>query len=220
MVKFNNDWDELLANEFQKEYYLMLREVLKEEYRTRTIYPGMYDIFNALKLTAYNEVKVVITGQDPYINPGEAHGLAFSVLPTAKVPPSLQNIFLELQNDLGCSIPEHGCLISWAKQGVLLLNNVLTVERGKSRSHTGMGWERFTDAVLALINAKETPVVYLLWGKDAQTKGHFLNNTRHLVLTAPHPSPLAGGRFFGCRHFSRTNAFLENNGVSGINWQI
>jgi uracil-DNA glycosylase len=220
MVNLNNDWDVLLESEFKKEYYLKLREFLKEAYRTRVIYPNMYDIFNALKLTAYEQLKVVIVGQDPYINPGEAHGLAFSVQPSAKIPPSLYNIFKELETDIGCSMPQHGCLLSWAKQGVLLLNAVLTVERGKSRSHAGWGWETFTDRVLSLINAKDTPIVYLLWGRDAQTKGQFLNNSKHLVLTAAHPSPLAGGKFFGCRHFSKTNTFLENHGLTKIDWQI
>ena len=220
MVKLNNDWDELLKEEFQKDYYQKLREFLKIAYRTKTIYPDMYDIFNALKFTPFEQVKVVIVGQDPYINPNEAHGLAFSVQKGARIPPSLFNIFKELNDDLGCYIPSHGCLIDWAKQGVLLLNNVLTVEKSKSRSHAGLGWEIFTDKVLSLINEKHTPVAYLLWGNDAKAKGQFLNNPRHLILTAPHPSPLAGGKFFGCKHFSAANAFLVKNGLEKIMWEL
>jgi len=220
MVKLNNDWDELLKSEFSQTYYLQLREFLINAYRTKDIYPAMCDIFNAFKYTSYQETKVVILGQDPYINQGEAHGLAFSVLPNIKVPPSLHNIFQELVSDCGCTIPRHGCLIGWTHQGVLLLNSILTVERGKSRAHAGRGWEIFTDAVLRRINQKNEPVVFLLWGRDAQTKGNFLNNPRHLVLTAAHPSPLAGGKFFGCRHFSQTNDFFAMHGVPGIQWQI
>jgi len=220
MVNLNNDWDNLLKHEFEKEYYQNLRKFLITEYNTKTIFPDKYDIFNALKLTSYADTKVVILGQDPYINPGEAHGLAFSVQEGIKIPPSLQNIFKELKSDLGCTIPKHGNLSSWAKQGVLLLNNVLTVQNGKSRSHASKGWETFTDNVLSLLNQKNSPLVYLLWGKDAQSKGLFLNNLNHLVLRAAHPSPLAGGKFFGCRHFSKTNFFLEQNGIQGVNWVI
>ena len=220
MVKLHNDWDVLLAEEFTKEYYQKLRAFLKNAYSTRTIYPGMYDIFNALKLTPYNRVKAVIVGQDPYINPGEAHGLAFSVLPGAKTPPSLANIFKELHNDIGCDIPNNGHLVHWAGQGVMLLNTVLTVEARRSRSHAGQGWERFTDTVMHHLNDREVPMVFLLWGKDAQVKGRLIDNPRHLVLKAAHPSPLAGGRFFGCGHFSKTNAFLVKNGESAIDWQI
>jgi uracil-DNA glycosylase len=220
MVTLNNDWDGLLADEFKKDYYLKLRAFLKEAYSTATIYPVMHDIFNALKYTSFKQVKVVIVGQDPYINPGEAHGLAFSVQPAAKTPPSLQNIFKELNNDLNCFLPNNGYLVPWAEQGVLLLNNVLTVEIRKSRSHARRGWEIFTDYVISLINKKDDAVVFLLWGRDAQAKGQFLNNPRHLVLTAAHPSPLAGGRFFGCKHFSKANDFLTKNGLSAIDWQI
>ncbi|MDR1663662.1 MAG: uracil-DNA glycosylase [Clostridiales bacterium] len=220
MVSFNNDWDALLADEFEKEYYAKLRAFLKEEYRAKTIYPGMHDIFNALKFTPYRETKVVIVGQDPYINPGEAHGFAFSVQPAAKVPPSLQNIFKELETDMRCTVPNNGHLLHWAAQGVLLLNTTLTVERGRSRSHAGRGWEIFTDRVLDVLNGKDTPVVFLLWGRDAQVKGSRIDNPLHLVLVAAHPSPLAGGRFFNCKHFSRTNAFLEKNGLAPIDWQI
>jgi uracil-DNA glycosylase len=180
----------------------------------------MNDIFNALRYTSFDAVKAVIVGQDPYIRPGEAHGLSFSVQPQAKIPPSLQNIFKELSDDLGCYIPNNGHLVSWARQGVMLLNASLTVVQGLSRSHAGKGWETFTDAVLEHINKKDRPVVYLLWGRDAQTKGRFLDNPRHLTLTAAHPSPLAGGRFFGCKHFSKTNEFLMLNGAEPIDWQI
>ena len=220
IVHLQNDWDDLLQTEFKEDYYLQLREFLKQEYRGKTIYPSMYDIFNALKYTSYEAVKVVIVGQDPYINPGEAHGLSFSVQPGARIPPSLVNIFKELETDLQCYMPDNGYLVHWAQQGVLLLNNVLTVRRGASRSHAGKGWERFTDRVLELINEKETPVVFMLWGKDAQKKGQLVDNPSHLILSAAHPSPLAGGRFFGCKHFSKANVFLNKNGLAMIDWQI
>jgi len=220
MVKLHNDWDQLLAEEFQKDYYQQLRAFLKDAYTTRTIYPNMHDIFNALKLTPYEKVKAVVVGQDPYINPGEAHGLSFSVLPGAKTPPSLSNIFKELRDDLGCNIPNNGHLIHWANQGVMLLNTVLTVEARRSRSHAGKGWERFTDTILFHLNDRPTPMVFLLWGKDAQAKGRLIDNPRHLVLKAAHPSPLAGGRFFGCKHFSKTNEFLQKNGQIAIDWQV
>jgi len=220
MVKLNNDWDALLANEFAQDYYKNLRWFLKQAYSTKTIYPNMHDIFNALKFTAYANVKVVIVGQDPYINQGEAHGLSFSVCPGVRTPPSLANIFKELEVDMGCTIPNNGYLVSWAQQGVLLLNSVLTVEAKKSRSHAGQGWERFTDFVLELLNRRKEPVVFLLWGKDAHAKGQIIDNPAHLILQAAHPSPLAGGRFFGCRHFSKANAFLQENGQKPIDWQI
>ena len=220
MVKLHNDWDKLLAEEFQKDYYLELRAFLKNAYGTRTVYPSMHDIFNALKLTPYGQVKAVVVGQDPYINPGEAHGLAFSVLPGAKTPPSLANIFKELKEDVGTFIPNNGHLVHWATQGVMLLNTVLTVEARRSRSHAGQGWERFTDTVLFHLNDRVEPMVFLLWGKDAQAKGRLIDNPRNLVLNAAHPSPLAGGKFFGCRHFSKTNAFLQKNGQTAIDWQI
>ena len=220
MVKLNNDWDALLADEFAQEYYQNLRGFLKAEYSTKTIYPNMHDIFNALKFTPYASVKAVIVGQDPYINPGEAHGLSFSVCPGIKTPPSLGNIFKELATDVGCTVPNNGHLTHWAEQGVLLLNSVLTVEAKKSRSHAGKGWERFTDFVLGLLNQRETPMVFLLWGRDAQAKGRIVDNSSHLVLQAAHPSPLAGGRFFGCKHFSMTNEFLMRNGQEPINWQL
>ncbi|MCL2421471.1 MAG: uracil-DNA glycosylase [Defluviitaleaceae bacterium] len=220
MVKLQNDWDDLLKDEFQKEYYQQLRGFLKTEYQNATIYPSMHDIFNALKLTSYEALKVVIVGQDPYINPGEAHGLAFSVQPGARTPPSLSNIFKEMESDIQCYMPDNGHLVHWAKQGVLLLNTVLTVRRGASKSHAGKGWEQFTDKVLELINKKDSPVVFLLWGRDAQRKGLLVDNPMHLILPAAHPSPLAGGRFFGCKHFSQTNEFLHKNGLGIIDWQI
>jgi len=220
MVHLQNDWDALLAEEFTKDYYLALRAFLKNAYGRGKVYPPMYDIFNALKLTSYNQVKVVVVGQDPYINPGEAHGLAFSVLPEAKVPPSLANIFKELAADVGCSIPNHGHLVHWAQQGVLLLNNVLTVDAGRSRSHANKGWEKFTDAVLQRLNDRVDPIVFLLWGKDAQAKGKLITAPQHLILSAAHPSPLAGGRFFGCKHFSKTNDFLIKCGQTPIDWAI
>jgi len=220
MARINNDWDALLENEFKQDYYQNLRNFLKTAYTTKTIYPNMYDIFNALKLTPYADVKAVIVGQDPYINPGEAHGLSFSVCPGIKTPPSLANIFKELSADLGCTVPNNGHLVPWAQQGVLMLNAVLTVEAKRSRSHAGQGWERFTDFVLELLNRRKTPMVFLLWGKDAQAKGRIIDNPDHLILQAAHPSPLAGGRFFGSKHFSKTNDFLEKNGLTPIDWQL
>jgi len=217
MVKLDNDWDALLAEEFQKEYYLQLRNFLKQEYRTQKIFPDMHDIFNALKFTPYEKVKAVIVGQDPYINPGEAHGLAFSVK-NAKIPPSLANIFKELNSDVGREITNDGNLENWARQGVLLLNTVLTVRVSQSRSHAKKGWEQFTDAVLDILDKREKPIVFLLWGRDAQTKGRIISARNHLILQAAHPSPLAGGKFFGCRHFSKTNAFLKKHGVEEIVW--
>ncbi|MCL1883405.1 MAG: uracil-DNA glycosylase [Defluviitaleaceae bacterium] len=218
MVKLHNDWDALLADEFQKEYYLKLREFLKEEYRTHKIYPEMHDIFNALKFTPYENVKAVIVGQDPYINPGEAHGLSFSVK-SGKTPPSLMNIFKELAKDIpNYQIPDSGHLENWARQGVLLLNTVLTVRAGQSRSHAKKGWEQFTDAVLDILDRREKPMAFLLWGRDAQAKGRIISAKNHLILQAAHPSPLARGRFFGCKHFSKTNEFLKKNDIVEINW--
>lgn len=219
MKPLGNDWDEIIKDEITKPYYLQLREFLKAEYSTKKIYPAMIDIFNALRTTAYGDVRVVILGQDPYINEGEAHGMCFSVKPGAKVPPSLKNIFKEAQTDVGITIPNHGCLVDWAKQGVLLLNTVLTVEAGKSRSHAGRGWEAFTTFIIKQLNDKPQPIVFLLWGKDAQAKQELVTNPMHLVLAAAHPSPLAGGRFFGSRPFSQTNAFLKSHGFPEINWQ-
>ena len=219
MVDFQNSWNEVLKDEFTKDYYLSLRSFLKEEYSTRTIYPPMYDIFNALKLTSYEDVKVVILGQDPYHGEGEAHGLAFSVKPGIAIPPSLRNIFKELNADIGKPIPAHGELTEWAKQGVLLLNNVLTVREGQPTSHVKMGWEIFTDRVISELNRKEEPIVFLLWGAHAQKKAEIITNPRHYKLMTVHPSPLSASRgFFGCKHFSRVNEILRANGLEEIKW--
>jgi len=221
MVHLGNEWDELLAEEFRQPYYLNLREFLKREYRTRTIYPDMYEIFTALKLASYSQIKVVILGQDPYHGPGQAHGLAFSVKPGVPIPPSLENIFKELRDDLGCSIPDNGCLIPWAEQGVLLLNTSLTVRAGQAGSHRGKGWEQFTDSIIRRLNDRPQPMVFMLWGNPAKAKLPLITNERHLVLAAAHPSPLSANRgFFGCRHFSKANAFLRANGMGEIDWQI
>jgi len=220
MIKIGNDWDDFTSEEQQKPYYQQLRAFLKQEYSTKTIYPSASDIFATLTYTPYSDVAAVILGQDPYINPGEAHGMSFSVLPAARTPPSLQNIYKELQTDLGCFIPNNGYLMPWAKQGVLLLNTVLTVQAGKSRSHAGQGWEKFTDAIIGYLNQREQPIAFLLWGKMAQGKAALITNPRHKTLTSAHPSPLAGGAFFGCKHFSKTNDFLAANGQAVIDWQI
>jgi uracil-DNA glycosylase len=220
MVNIGTDWDEILKNEFQKEYYKNLRKFLINEYNIFEVYPPMKDIFNALKYTSFEDTKVIILGQDPYINPKEAHGLAFSIQPPIEPPPSLKNIFRELKDDCGCFIPDNGNLIPWAKQGILLLNTVLTVRRGSSNSHSGEGWENFTDTVLKILNENKENLIFLLWGKNAQKKIPLITPKRHLVLTAAHPSPLAGGRFFGCKHFSKTNKFLEEINSSIIDWQI
>jgi uracil-DNA glycosylase len=219
MVNIGNDWDALLAEEFKKDYYLKLREFLKSEYSTRVIYPGMYDIFNALKHTAYKDVKVVILGQDPYHEPGQAHGMCFSVKPGVEVPPSLVNIYKEIHSDVGAPIPADGYLVRWADQGVLLLNTVLTVRAHQANSHKGKGWEQFTDRVIELLNCREQPIVFMLWGANARAKKALITNPRHLVLEAPHPSPLSAyNGFFGCRHFSKCNAFLEKNGMKPVEW--
>ena len=221
MVKFNNEWDELLADEFKKPYYLELRQFLKREYGTRTIYPDMYHIFNALQSTSYSDVKVVILGQDPYHGPGQAHGLCFSVQPGVQPPPSLVNIFKELHDDVGIPVPRTGCLTPWTKEGVLLLNTVLTVRQGQPNSHKGMGWENFTDRVIELLDERETPMVFMLWGANAGAKAALLHNPKHLVLKTVHPSPLSAHRgFFGCRHFSRANDFLEKNGMTPVDWRL
>lgn len=221
MVHLGNDWDELLKEEFQKKYYQRLRKILIREYRTKTVYPDMYKIYEALKLTPYKDTKVVILGQDPYHGENQAHGLAFSVQKGVEIPPSLMNIYKELSDDLGCYIPNNGYLAPWAQQGVLLLNTSLTVVANQANSHRGIGWQQLTDAIIQILNKKDAPVVYLLWGNNAKAKRMFLNNPKHLVLTASHPSPLSASRgFFGCRHFSKTNAFLKANGLSEIDWQI
>lgn len=219
MVTLNNDWDEILADEWTKPYYLKLREFLKSEYATKTIYPDMNNIFNALKLTSFEDTKVVIIGQDPYHGEGQAHGLCFSVKQGVTPPPSLKNIFKELQSDIGKPIPSHGELTEWAKQGVLLLNNVLTVREGQPTSHKGMGWEIFTDRIISELNKKQTPVVFLLWGAHAQKKAEIITNPIHYKLKAVHPSPLSASRgFFGCKHFSETNKILKKENLKEIEW--
>ncbi|MHC1750321.1 MAG: uracil-DNA glycosylase [Cellulosilyticaceae bacterium] len=220
MINIGNSWDTLLQEEFSKPYYLKIREFLKSEYQTHTIYPDMYDIFNALKLTPYEAVRVVILGQDPYHQPGQAHGLSFSVKPGVSTPPSLLNIYKELQSDLGCTIPNNGYLLPWAKQGVLLLNTVLTVRASSPNSHKDIGWEILTDRIITSLNDSASPIVFLLWGKNAISKKALITSPKHLILTAPHPSPLSAHRgFLGCHHFSKTNEFLRTFSEP-INWQI
>lgn len=222
MAMIDNDWLPCIKQEFTKPYYKELYTFVKHEYDTRIIYPPAEDIFNAFHFTPLSKVKVMILGQDPYHNENQAHGLSFSVLPTQKdIPPSLINIYQELHDDLGCYIPNNGYLKKWADQGVLLLNTVLTVRAHQANSHQGKGWEQFTDAVIEAVNAQDRPIVYLLWGRPAQSKIPMLTNSKHLILKAPHPSPLSAYRgFFGCRHFSQANAFLEKNGIEPIDWQI
>ena len=221
MVLLGNTWDGLLYSEFQKEYYIKLREFLKNEYATQTIYPEMGNIFNALKYTAYEDVKAVILGQDPYHGPNQAHGLCFSVQKGVKAPPSLQNMFKELNSDLGIPIPKSGELTSWARQGVLLLNTVLTVRAGQANSHKGMGWEIFTDRVIELLDMREKPIVFLLWGGPAKTKLKLITNRNHHILSTVHPSPLSAyNGFFGCKHFSKTNEILRSMGEKEIDWRI
>jgi uracil-DNA glycosylase len=221
MSILQNDWATILADEFNKPYYVELRKVLKEEYQNQTVYPDMFDIYNALHLTSYEQAKVVILGQDPYHGPGQAHGLSFSVKPGIKPPPSLQNIYKELQSDLDCEIPSHGYLNHWAKQGVMLLNTVLTVRDGNPNSHKGLGWETFTDQVIHRLNERTTPLVFILWGKHAQEKAAFIDRSKHLIIESPHPSPFSAYRgFLGSRPFSRTNAFLRSHGMTEIDWQL
>lgn len=221
MKIFQNDWAPFLEAEMQEAYYQKLRGILIKEYKSRTIYPSMYDIFNAMHYTPYSKVKVVILGQDPYHGPRQAHGLSFSVLPGVEPPPSLINIFRELHDDLGCTIPNHGCLRHWAQQGVLLLNTVLTVREHQANSHQGIGWERFTDHIIELLNQREQPMVFILWGRPAQRKQSMITNPHHLVLTSSHPSPLSAYRgFFGSRPFSKVNHFLEEHGMEPIDWQL
>ena len=216
-----NDWNELLKDEFSKDYYLSLREFLKNEYTTKIIYPDKYDIFNALHYTSYKDVKVVILGQDPYHGPNQAHGLSFSVSPGVKIPPSLLNIYKELNSDLGCYIPNNGYLKKWAEQGVLLLNTSLTVRAGEANSHKNKGWEIFTDKIISLINEKTDPVVFLLWGNNAINKKKLITNKQHLILSSTHPSPLSASRgFFGSKPFSKINKFLISVNKAPIDWQI
>lgn len=221
MAAISNDWLEALRGEFKKPYYRQLFETVKKEYATHLVFPPSDDIFNAFHLTPLKDVKVVILGQDPYHNVGQAHGLCFSVQKGVAIPPSLVNIYQELHDYLGCSIPDHGYLVKWARQGVLMLNTVLTVRAHQANSHRGIGWEEFTDAAIKVLDEQDRPIVFILWGTPAQRKKTMLHNPRHLVLEAPHPSPLSAYRgFFGSRPFSKTNAFLEENGVEPIDWQI
>lgn len=221
MVNIGNSWDDILKGEFDKEYYLKLREFLKKEYSTRIIYPDMYDIFNALRFTAYEDVKAVILGQDPYHQPGQAHGLCFSVKKGVPKPPSLINIFEELENDLGIKPPHHGNLEEWANNGVLLLNTVLTVRKDMANSHRGRGWEVFTDRVIELLNRREKPMVFILWGGNAKAKESLITSPQHYVIKGAHPSPLSAHKgFWGGKYFSRANEFLEKTGQKPVDWRI
>lgn len=221
MAAITNDWLAPLEGEFKKPYYKKLYEMVKSEYETKQIFPAPEDVFNAFEFTPLSKVKVVILGQDPYHGDGQAHGLCFSVKPDVAVPPSLVNIYQELKEDVGCYIPDNGYLKKWADQGVLLLNTVLTVRAHQANSHQGKGWEKFTDAIIQAVNAQDRPIVYMLWGKPAQRKIPMLTNPKHLILKAAHPSPLsANNGFFGCKHFSKANAFLTTNGVEPVDWQI
>lgn len=221
MVHIGNSWDDKLSGEFDKDYYLQLREFLKEEYSSRTVYPDMYDIFNALKYTPYEDVRAVILGQDPYHEPGQAHGLCFSVQKGVEIPPSLVNIYRELEADLGIAPPRHGCLESWARNGVLLLNTVLTVREHAAHSHKGKGWEVFTDHVIRLLNERPEPMVFILWGRPAGRKADLITSPQHEIITGAHPSPLSAYKgFFGGRYFSRTNDFLVRSGSRPIDWRI
>lgn len=222
MGMITNDWLGAVSDEFAKPYYRELYTFIKEGYGRVTVYPPADDIFNAFHFTPLGKVKVLLLGQDPYHNVNQAHGLSFSVLPSQKeIPPSLQNIYQELHDDLGCYVPDNGYLKKWADQGVLLLNTVLTVRAHQANSHQKKGWELFTDAVIEAVNAQDRPIVYLLWGRPAQSKIPMLNNPKHLILKAPHPSPLSAYRgFFGCKHFSQANAFLQEHGIEPIDWQI
>lgn len=221
MVNIGNEWDEILKGEFEKEYYLKLREFLKYEYSHYDVYPNMYDIFNSLKYTSYNSVKAVILGQDPYHEPGQAHGLCFSVKKGTPLPPSLQNIYKELYSDLGIPPAKHGELISWAQNGVLMMNTVLTVRRGQANSHKNHGWEIFTDRVIELLNRREKPIVFILWGANARSKTKLITNPNHFILQSAHPSPLSAyNGFFGNKHFSKTNEFLVDHGIEPIDWHI
>lgn len=221
MLTLGNDWDALLAPEIKKEYYQRLRDFLKEEYAHRRIYPDMYHIFSALQVTSCAGTRAVILGQDPYHGPGQAHGLCFSVMPGVPQPPSLQNIFKELQSDLGYAPPSHGCLIEWAAQGVLLLNTTLTVRDGQANSHRGQGWETFTDEIIRLLNRADHPIAFILWGGNARAKKNLITDPRHGIFESAHPSPLSAYHgFFGSRPFSRTNAFLQAHGCAPIDWQV
>ncbi|WP_160680926.1 uracil-DNA glycosylase [Clostridium sp. C8-1-8] len=220
-ANFNNDWNDLLKDEFEKDYYIKLRKFLITEYRNKTIFPDQYDIFNALHYTAYKDVKVVILGQDPYHGPNQAHGLSFSVKPGVKIPPSLLNMYKELKDDLGCYIPNNGYLKKWADQGVLLLNTSLTVVASQANSHKSIGWEVFTDKIISLLNNRKDPVVFILWGNNAISKEKLITNNWHYIIKSVHPSPLSASRgFFGSKPFSKTNNFLKSIGKDPIDWQI
>lgn len=221
MKKLNNDWDILLKDEFEKEYYQNLRQFLVEEYNHKIIYPKPEDLFNALRYTSYQDTKVVIFGQDPYHNPNQAHGLCFSVQKPTPAPPSLINIYKELNAEYGYPIPNHGDLTSWASQGVLLLNTILTVEQNKPMSHANKGWEIFTNHIIELLNNHDTPIVFMLWGTPSKAKKKLITNPKHLILECAHPSPLSAYRgFFGCNHFKLANDFLITNNLQPINWKI
>lgn len=216
---FNNDWDDVLNDEFEKPYYSKLREFLKIEYAEETIYPQMEDLWTAFKLTPFNDVKVVILGQDPYHGPGQAHGLSFSVKPGVKIPPSLRNMFKELSSDVGCPLPENGTLTGWAEQGVLMLNTVLTVRQGRAHSHRKQGWETFTDEVIRQLSAREKPIVFVLWGRPAQEKKKLINTSRHAIIESVHPSPLSASRgFIGSRPYTKTNQLLKSWDEPPIDW--
>ena len=221
MEFFHNDWDDCLKGEFESEYFKTIIDKVEHEYATQKVYPPENKIFSAFKLTAYKDVKVVIIGQDPYHGEGQAHGLCFSVMPGTPIPPSLMNIFKEIADDIGGFVPDNGYLVPWARQGVLLLNTVLTVREGQPNSHRSLGWEQFTDAVIRALNKKENRVVFLLWGNNAKQKASLIDTSKHSILYASHPSPLSAfGGFFGCKHFSKTNKILEESGQTPINWQI
>ena len=221
MEIFKNDWGQYLKEEMAQPYYRKLRQFLIGEYSTKQVYPDMYSIFNALHYTSYADTKVLILGQDPYHEPGQAHGLSFSVQPNVPPPPSLVNIFKELETDLGCTVPNNGCLEPWARQGVLLLNTVLTVQAHRANSHRDKGWEIFTDKIISLLNQREKPVAFILWGFPARRKKAMITNPQHFIVESPHPSPLSAYRgFFGSRPFSKVNKFLESVGEEPINWQL
>lgn len=221
MVSLGNDWDELLKGEFEKKYYINLRKFLIDEYKSGTVFPDMYNIFSALKYTSYKDTKILILGQDPYHGDGQAHGLAFSVKPNVKIPPSLLNIYKESKQDIGCFIPNNGYLVPWAEQGVLLLNTALTVRAHEANSHRNKGWETFTDKIISILNDREDPVIFVLWGNNAKKKMELIDKNRHYILYAPHPSPLSASRgFFGCKHFSKINEILLDLDKKTIDWQI
>ncbi len=221
MVQIGNEWDTLLQDEFQKDYYLQLRDFLKTEYKSAPVYPPMGDIFNALKYTSYSAVKIVILGQDPYHGVGQAHGMSFSVRPGVPMPPSLQNIFRELHDDIGIFPPQSGYLVPWAREGVLLMNTVLTVRDGQPNSHKGKGWEILTDRIISLLSEREQPIVFLLWGSNARKKKDLITAPQHLILECAHPSPLSAHRgFFGCAHFSQANTFLYDHGIAPVDWNV